>query len=140
MPPCRRRRAGLSARIVNALPAAHLAAANQSSLAGVAFPAGFPSNASDRVRKNTNFARRFKPVESFGSELAIFLFRKSEIYDTFAISRLGKRDVCASSRNVRRDAMDAAGNVRRAMPTRTVKSCGPGTPGLVLSARVMIRA
>jgi hypothetical protein len=34
--------------------------------------------------------------------------------------------------------MDAGGIVRRAMPWRTTKSCGPGAPGLALSLRVMI--
>jgi hypothetical protein len=34
--------------------------------------------------------------------------------------------------------MDAGGIVRRAMPSRTTKSCGPGAPGLALSLRVMI--
>ena len=32
--------------------------------------------------------------------------------------------------------MDACGIVRRAMPWRTAKSCGPGAPGLALSLRI----
>jgi len=67
----------------------------------------------------------------------VVTLRKIGINAKSRASRLGKRDVRVVT-NVRRDAMDAGGIVRRAMPLRTAKSCGPGAPGLALSVLMMI--
>jgi hypothetical protein len=51
----------------------------------------------------------------------------------FAASRLDNRGVRVVT-DVGREAVDAGGSVRRTMPTRTAKACGPDTPTLVSSS------
>ena len=55
-------------------------------------------------------------------------------------SRTAKRGTSRSSRNVERDAMDADGAARRAVLSRTAKSCGSGAPTLAPSSWTNSRA
>jgi hypothetical protein len=64
----------------------------------------------------------------------ISCFRFSEFCDCLRVSRAPKRGASRSSRVLARDAMDVAAREANA-PKRTAKSCGPGAPGLALSAR-----
>ena len=84
----------------------------------------------------SKFARRFNGesgVQSCAQKYFDSVFRKFVVSSRRPVPPRGAlrdRHECWA-----RDAMDVGGVVRRATPTRTVKACGPGAPGLVPSAR-----
>jgi hypothetical protein len=99
---------------------------------------------SAKAFRNSAFSQLICPTSDHTRILSIPLTKNISLYQNpkSAVSptpsRLGTRGGSRSSRHARRDAMDAGGIVRRAMPSRTTKSCGPGAPGLALSLLMMI--
>jgi hypothetical protein len=81
------------------------------------------------LRQKSNFASRFSAdstVQSSREKYRVSVFRKFMIWSRRPASVRGA--YALSSRHVRRGCGGRDGLARRAMPTRTAKSCGPGLP------------
>jgi hypothetical protein len=103
-------------------------------------PTGVQKIPQTRVRQNRDFMKYFNViwvVQSLAKKYFAFVF--SEIGDSLPLSRAHKRGVSRSSRTLGAGCDGRFGGAGRARPSRTAKSCGPDTPTLVSSLRMMNR-